>query len=1226
MLPDLFGTPPDSCGVIVVYHHALILSNDGAVIEVIDRHGDTVDMMEYGKTGGRLTARNGVGKAIADCLALHRTANVKGYCGLDSVRNEWTAAAVTPYSCREINEVIRPTPELDDDFSGTFAHASLPVGTLTRSHVRHAHLLTPRNSGNIIDDAVIETSYLDGLGRIRETVVSQATGPDRVTVNEYDTRGRKSKIWLPLPGVGGHGDFVGNITTLTASMGQFYGADNSPFSTITYEVSPQGRPTEEKGAGDAWRQHDGVRTIRHIGTATGRLAMLRVCPTEGGIISRGNYAAGDLTVTEVIDEDGHTALTYRDMDDSLVCVRRYFTALSYADTYYVRDLRGNIAYVLQPRLMAYVRTQMSTAGTTLADDADRMRQFAIVYKRDYRDRVIERRMPGAEPVYFVYDRSDLPVYTQDGNQREEGTYAFTAYDHLGRTAYSGVVEDDNDIATLRQVYRRISPRVDRASTGGVMGYSCPIDNVGESDILAVNYYDDYGFIANFAADSALTYVPMEGYGVKYEPARSGYNAAMGLATGGAVRAIGDGAMLPHAAYYDVRGREVQHREVNLKGGADVRRTAFSFTGKPLAVRHEHTTTDTACVDVVTYGYDSNDRLTAATMSHNGTDATLAAHVYDGLDRRCQSTLLGTTTIGYGYNVRGWCTAVSSPGAFAQTMKYADAPTPLYNGNVAEMAWGCEAVGERRFSYSYDGADRLTAARFNGSATGYYSCTYGYDTNGNITAVTRRGATECVQGGAMQYWTYGLIDDLTLTYDGNRLKKVTDQCDELTYAGAMDFRDGANSDSREYYWDANGNLTRDRNKGIIAIAYNALNLPERINFDNGHFTEYSYSADGRKLRTVYKMYDYSIIFNGGSAAEMLSHPLTITTRDYCGNYVYRNDTLERVMTDVGYIDGATQFHHAFVHDYQGNVRAVVRQDGTLVEYNAYYPYGMLMTGSAASTSNFVTSPTGSVQPYKYTGKELDRENGLDTYDFEARCYDPALATTWQQDPLADKYPQLSPYAWCATNPIKYVDPTGMRIVYDMSFDQFQTYYEQIELMKNSTLFSTYYQDLNNSEEEYIIKIDNNIKNGENIIFGTYKSENKTLSLNEMAPTITIAEEFYHAYQDDNSISRDDKKYNKEFEAKTAAAIVVSEVPTLLPQVYKAADNFFKNIRDFKFASMDGIDIISPSNLRLFQNEYIKYGTSFSQSYKRIGEYEYAKPVTGVPKLLLNTFQKSYKSWK
>ena len=72
------------------------------------------------------------------------------------------------------------------------------------------------------------------------------------------------------------------------------------------------------------------------------------------------------------------------------------------------------------------------------------------------------------------------------------------------------------------------------------------------------------------------------------------------------------------------------------------------------------------------------------------------------------------------------------------------------------------------------------------------------------------------------------------------------------------------------------------------------------------------------------------------------------------------------------------------------------------------YSMVLDTIAARMSNFVTSPTGSVQPYKYTGKELDRENGLDTYDFEARCYDPALATTWQQDPLALPYQQSTKF--------------------------------------------------------------------------------------------------------------------------------------------------------------------------------------------------------------------------
>ena len=75
-----------------------------------------------------------------------------------------------------------------------------------------------------------------------------------------------------------------------------------------------------------------------------------------------------------------------------------------------------------------------------------------------------------------------------------------------------------------------------------------------------------------------------------------------------------------------------------------------------------------------------------------------------------------------------------------------------------------------------------------------------------------------------FYNYGLIDNLSITRDGNQLKKVTDQCDELTYAGAMDFKDGAN-EQVEYTWDANGNMTSDLNKGISEIKYNILNLPE-----------------------------------------------------------------------------------------------------------------------------------------------------------------------------------------------------------------------------------------------------------------------------------------------------------------------------------------------------------------------------------------------------------------
>ena len=60
---------------------------------------------------------------------------------------------------------------------------------------------------------------------------------------------------------------------------------------------------------------------------------------------------------------------------------------------------------------------------------------------------------------------------------------------------------------------------------------------------------------------------------------------------------------------------------------------------------------------------------------------------------------------------------------------------------------------------------------------------------------------------------------------------------------------------------------------------------------------------------------------------------------------------------------------------------------------------------------------------FTGKERDEETGY-SY-FGARYMDHELMTMWLSvDPLADKYPSISPYAYCAWNPVKLVDPNGI----------------------------------------------------------------------------------------------------------------------------------------------------------------------------------------------------------
>ena len=101
----------------------------------------------------------------------------------------------------------------------------------------------------------------------------------------------------------------------------------------------------------------------------------------------------------------------------------------------------------------------------------------------------------------------------------------------------------------------------------------------------------------------------------------------------------------------------------------------------------------------------------------------------------------------------------------------------------------------------------------------------------------------------------------------------------------------------------------------------------------------------------------------------------------------------------------------VRDY----RLVVNSSGTVVQSNHYYPFGMASADTPIANQG--------LQPYKYNGKELDMMSGLNQYDYSARYYDPAIARFTTMDPMAEKYYNISPYAYCANNPVNAVDPDG-----------------------------------------------------------------------------------------------------------------------------------------------------------------------------------------------------------
>ena len=473
----------------------------------------------------------------------------------------------------------------------------------------------------------------------------------------------------------------------------------------------------------------------------------------------------------------------------------------------------------------------------------------------------------------------------------------------------------------------------------------------------------------------------------------------GSLTGSAVTVFGSSTKIYKAFYYDIKGRMTKSVQNNLLSGYDITSTVYTFSDKPSGVSHTHTASGKSTrTEVYTYTYDHADRISKVQHSLGGTAIALYDATYDNFGRLLTKLYHGTNTnkLTYAYNLRSWLTGISGT-CFTQNLYYnTGVGTAKYNGSISSMTWksGNEST-VRGYKFTYDGLDRMLNATYGETASistnanRFSENVTGYDKNGNIKSLQRYGQT-----GAS---AYGLIDNLTYTLTGNQLSRVDDAVSTAAYGTNTAFVNGASA-AGEYAYDANGNLTKDLNKGITDIQYNVLNLPSTVSFSDGSTITYTYGADGTKLRTVHKI---------GS---------TTTTTDYCGNVIYENGTQKLLLTEEGYINlTGTQQYHYYLKDHQGNNRVVINQSGTVEETNHYYPFGG------------VFGTTGNTQPYKYNGKELDTKKGLNWYDYGARHYDAALGRFTTNDRFAEKYYSMSPYQYVANNPVNNIDVNGDTIV-------------------------------------------------------------------------------------------------------------------------------------------------------------------------------------------------------
>ena len=849
--------------------------------------------------------------------------------------------------------------------------------------------------------------YYDGLGRPFETAL-KAASPSRsdiVTYQEYDGAGRQYKVWSPVP-MAAHDGCIGQSCIQTASQ-SFY-LDPMAYQEIIYEQSSLDRTSYTTGPGQAW--YNAGRKVKNnyfTNTEKGSLAcvLYAIQDDQQSILNKGFYPKSELVVIQTTDEDDHVNYEFKDKQGRMV-LKRVMDGSKMLDTYFVYDDFGRLRYVLPPD----ASQRLSTANSSWNINHELLQRTAYYYQYDRRGNCVIKKLPGCKAILMKYDMADRLIFSQDGNQYEKKEWSLFLYDAFGRHVISAVCK--------LQTVPDVSNMVVLASftgSGAIAGYTVNL-NFTPIYLTSVDYYDDYRFINSL---STLEKVKMQynamvvGYDKQYT------GGARGLLTGKRIYSLDASDKYTITSYYyDDYGRMVQVHASNHLGGFEDEYTAYNFSGTIRQKLHIHTVPNKPVQkEVYSYTYDHVNRL--LTTSHKLNDLPekiLLSNSYDEIGR-LQKQSKATETSVYTYNVRDWLTEISG-NFFSETLAYNTAVGGIspqvasYSGNISAMQWkaGMEKV-MRGYQFRYDHINRLTHALYgegnNITINDKYNEILTYDLMGNILTLRRHGKHDS---------GFGLIDKLTYKYNGNQLIKVTDAATtSVTSYGAFQFVDDADVEN-EYVYDANGNMTEDFNKKISKIEYNLLNLPSKLQFSFGHMAEYSYDGAGRKLSVTYKTSKTNLFVPMGSIVPPLSTNVALTLKtDYCGNMIYENGQLSKILTDVGYITlaNSTPTYHYYLQDHLGNNRVVIDEHGQVEQVNHYYAFGGLMGESTG----------GGAQPYKYNGKELDRMHGLDWYDYGARHYDAVLGRWMCVDPLAEKYDNVGSYIYCKNNPIAFMDMNG-----------------------------------------------------------------------------------------------------------------------------------------------------------------------------------------------------------
>ena len=910
---------------------------------------------------------------------------------------EQNKSVTDPYSIRLLPGFNAASPAVNS-FRASLGASSNPNPTpnyespnptasisVNENYIYSRTYLAPRSSSDPAAPQQQSISYFDGLGRPKQelSIKSTPNGQDLVSDIPYDSFGRQVQSWLPVP----MNTLNGNIQSgVQAAARNHYKKADGSVDPLVYgekilENSPLDRVLAQAAPGSDW---DGKKVqYQYAANADGEVYRYTTSTswsnnsTVSVLALSGTYGANSLYKNVVTDEDGNSTIEFKNGQGQTVLVRKNDGSHD-MDTYYVYNEYNQLAFVIPP------------LAIDKGVDATLLNELAYQYRYDGQNRLVEKKLPGKDWEYMVYDKQDRLVLTQDGKLRQQNKWFFTKYDKFGRVAYTGLLDSapGRDAQQSNMVNFGVNNEERSASgfsqNGTTVYYSSSAYPVTNFTLLTVNYYDEYppGSPAVFDGASVLGSSPVNGRSTK------------GLPIASMVKNIEDNGWTKSYTWYDDKARPVATESQNHLGGYTRTSSVLAFSGVPTSTTTYHKR-DASTGEIVMkedFSYDHQNRLVKHTHRLNGGPVeVLTENIYNELGQlEARNIGNGIQSIKNEYNIRGALTKMNDPKnllnkLFGFELKYINpaGTSKKYNGNIAETDWATQSDGTlRRYSYQYDGVNRLKEGSYwdnAGAASGSYAEKLNYDLNGNITGLQRTG-----QGA-------GLMDQLSYTYDqsgnSNKLIRVNDAS-----GNAAGYPIGGNT----IVYDINGNMVNHLDKGISNIAYNYLNLPSSITASIGN-TDYVYRANGSKVKKIF----------GGK------------TTDYLDGFQYENGVLQFVPTSEGYYDLTKNKYIYNYTDHLGNVRLSYTKGASggaeIIEENNYYPFGLKHQGYNS------TSLANNAYQHKYNGKEL-QETGM--YDYGARMYMPDIGRWGVVDPLAENYPDLSPFRYAGNNPIIYTDQYGL----------------------------------------------------------------------------------------------------------------------------------------------------------------------------------------------------------